>query len=143
MRQITKDNFDNFLKMKGEFFVSQKHQVRPSAGFVGTTLNKIQKAHDHRALIEKILIVVYLFIPTILRQFWLFARRDYFAVGSWPLGKYIVSVYDFLIANSTGTYILILGVVSSVMFLWGFRIMSPGFKYIGNFFSDKFSRAKA
>ena len=142
MRQITKDNFDNFLKAKGEFFVMHKHQIRPSAGFVGETLDKLKLAYMRRVRIEKILVVVYLFIPAMMRELWLLTRHDYFSVGGWPFARHIVGVYHFLIASSTGIYILILGAVASLMYLWGFRALSPVFKYVAHFFSRE-QRARA
>jgi hypothetical protein len=144
MRQTGQNNFDHFLKTRGEYFVMQK-TVRPSAKFVDNTLERIQQAHDRRALAEKILIVCYIFIPAVLRQVWLLARHDYFSVSNWPLAKHVLSVYNFVLASTTGTYILMIGIASSVMYLWGYRLaVAPVFKYIGHFFNrNNHARARA
>jgi hypothetical protein len=138
-----KMSFDSYLKSKGEFFVMKKNHIRPSADFVDETIRKIEQAHEHRMLVTKILFVSYMFIPFILREVWYFARNDYFSLGRWPLGEYLVSAYTFLIASTTGVYLLIIGALSAITYLWGYRlILAPTFKYIGHFFNRE-QRARA
>jgi len=140
VKSKNQNNLDYYLKTKSEFFI-MKHQIRPSANFTALTLEKLEKAGDRQALIAKILIVSYMFIPFILREIWFFARRDYFSLTRWPLGNYLSDAYNFLIAGSTANYMLILGIASALMYLWGYRLLNPAFKYVGQFFQKNQAQA--
>lgn len=114
-----------------------KQQINPTAGFIEATIKKIEKAHNHRYLLERVLIVVYIFIPVILRQIWLLARNDYFSIGRLPFSEHICCIYKFFMSSVTGTYLLGIGMVSAFMYLWGIRLLTPGYKRLTHFFPGK------
>lgn len=137
------NGFDNYLKSKGEIFVMKKHQIQPSDNFTKDTLQKIREAHKHRVFMTRFIFTSYFIVPLIMREIWNWTRNDYFAVGSWPLGEYMVAFYNFINADSLRVYVWALGVSAALIYLWGYRlIFAPFFKRVGHIFTrDQRARA--
>lgn len=127
--------FDAYLKSQGDFFMKTKYQIEPSPDFREKTLTRITAAYEHKVLVTKIWVIISMYLPFCLREIWNFTRNDFFSVGSWPLGGYLTSIYSFAIANATGVYLLGIGLVSTFIYLKGFRIFTPTFRFIGHVFA--------
>lgn len=129
-----KEKLDNYLKDRGRFITMRKHQIQPSADFTQKTILKIIEADSRRLLAIKIWVVVSVFMPVLTREAWLFVRRDYFSLTHWPYADQVISVYNFFLSGAAAMYLLGFGVLSAFMYLWGFRLLTPTFRFVGHLF---------
>lgn len=115
-------DLDNFIKERIGGLYPQKFDIEPSPDFSRRVTRAILRLEKRRCF--SILYggaAVFALGPLALRQFWLWVRNDYFSASNFPLGYFVVPAYHFLISSYGMLFLLVIGALVSLRFVFKFR----------------------
>lgn len=111
-------DIDNFIREKINGFNPRGFAVKPTPDFSRRAMKAILRLEKRKCFYVLYSgAAVFALGPLALRQLWLWIRNDYFSASSFPLGYFVVPIYQFLI-SSYGMFLLFaVGVLISSRFI--------------------------
>lgn len=101
---------DEFIRQHAPASERQLTHVRPSRGFVGSTVERAAAYERQRAGLKVLAVMAASFVPFIARQCWLAVRDDYISLADIPMAELVRGMYHFFLSTQAFYIFLFAGI---------------------------------